>query len=538
MYVRLAGALPLALACLAWLTPARASAWQEAHQTGNDTRVRVEPNGAASIVLQLRWHLVHGPLRYVDVVGIDPAAVLDPEVRVSTDDGRELSARAARRDDRTIRIDIDDPRPLLRGDFAFELRLQVGSRSRHGRSSGRERRWQLVWSAPVAADGFDAARDGARPSRRARSAAAHRRRNRGHRRERAGVPPARPSARRARARALARGAGRGRCVERSPRPPRHDAGPRPAPAPSSQIYPRANPTAFARPRFWSGCSRWRPRSGSSSPTRDARSEPPAPHARPVRARSFRCPTGRAPRWPAQPWRRVSRSSWPTRTAPGPRALRSRRWRPRGVRRRASRCPADPAGGSRCGRRTPSRQPGGRGRGRRYLTGWTSAPAPGAARRSSRQRFVAAAVLAAGRLGGADPWLIALDAAPLFPLFTTGTSAQLAPHGARSAASWMASVFRRLRSTDTLRVAPWARVAEQPARPGRAAPPGAAARGDARPGRRRDRPRLERHSPAAGPHGRRCSPVCSTVPPRPRSSPPSCPRFAWSPAGAPTNASLS
>jgi hypothetical protein len=73
---------------------------------------------------------------------------------------------------------------------------------------------------------------------------------------------------------------------------------------------------------------------------------------------------------------------------------------------------------------------------------------------------AAVALFASRSDAAAPWLVALDAAPLVPVFATGVASQLPPHGGRSAARWMARVFGRLRGIDSLRVAPWARLADQ------------------------------------------------------------------------------
>jgi hypothetical protein len=79
-------------------------------------------------------------------------------------------------------------------------------------------------------------------------------------------------------------------------------------------------------------------------------------------------------------------------------------------------------------------------------------------------LVAALALTVAQFDRSAPWLALLDAAPLLPLFVTGTASQLPPHPARSAARWMASAFRRLRSIETLRVAPWARMAAQPPGP--------------------------------------------------------------------------
>jgi hypothetical protein len=74
-------------------------------------------------------------------------------------------------------------------------------------------------------------------------------------------------------------------------------------------------------------------------------------------------------------------------------------------------------------------------------------------------LVVACATAAHRFGAEAPWLVALDAAALVPLFTTGLASQLPPHGGRSAVPWIARAFCRLRSAQALRVAPWARIAD-------------------------------------------------------------------------------
>lgn len=152
-------ALALAAALLALLAPARALAWQESHQTGDDVQVRVDPDGVASVKHTVRWHVVRGPLRRIDLIGVDPAAVIEPEVSVTADDGRATTARAARRDDdtRAVRVDVDDPRALMHGTFAFDVRWRIdlaASRALTRDGGG----WRLSWSAPVASEGYDGAR--------------------------------------------------------------------------------------------------------------------------------------------------------------------------------------------------------------------------------------------------------------------------------------------------------------------------------------------------------------------------------------------
>jgi hypothetical protein len=71
--------------------------------------------------------------------------------------------------------------------------------------------------------------------------------------------------------------------------------------------------------------------------------------------------------------------------------------------------------------------------------------------------VAGAALAAGHLAPRWSWLVAFDAAALVPIFVTGRSSQLPPHGATSGAPLLARAFRTLKRFQQLRVVPWARV---------------------------------------------------------------------------------
>src|SRR5579862_3514617 len=134
------GAAAVALAVAAWLVPGRAAAWEEAHQTGSDATVHVGPDGVALVDLRLRWRVVHGPLKSIDLAGIAPTAVVEVDVPVVADDGRGFVARAVRSQNQegstapavpdrdrdakeTLHIAIDDPRATLtRGNFTFRVR--------------------------------------------------------------------------------------------------------------------------------------------------------------------------------------------------------------------------------------------------------------------------------------------------------------------------------------------------------------------------------------------------------------------------------
>ena len=149
-------ALAVAVAVVALLVSGRAQAWQEAHQTGDDVVVRIDAAGGADVKHEIRWHVVRGPLRSIEVVHVDPTVTLEPDVPITTEDGRSLLAHATRRDDRTVRITIDEPRALMRGNFTFDVRWHIDLVAQHALARDGAT-WRLVWSSPVATDGFDAA---------------------------------------------------------------------------------------------------------------------------------------------------------------------------------------------------------------------------------------------------------------------------------------------------------------------------------------------------------------------------------------------
>jgi hypothetical protein len=151
------GAFAAAFALVVLLVSGRASAWQEAHQTGDDVVARVDAAGVAQVQHTLHWHIVRGPLKTIDLVHVDAGARLQPDVPITGEDGRSLLAHVARREDGTIRISVDEPRALMRGNFAFDLRYELDLVAAHALVRDGST-WRLTWSSPVATEGFDAAR--------------------------------------------------------------------------------------------------------------------------------------------------------------------------------------------------------------------------------------------------------------------------------------------------------------------------------------------------------------------------------------------
>jgi hypothetical protein len=435
-------ALPVAVAAVALLTSGRARAWQEAHQTGDDVVVRIDPSGVAEVTHAIRWHVVRGPLKSIDVVHVDPSATLEADVSITAEDGRLLLAHASRRDDKTLRIAVDEPRSLLRGNFTFDVRWRVDLVAAQSlRRDGAT--WRLAWSSPVATDGFDSARtvldfpaapDPPQPIMADTGAVddgavATLRREPG----RDVLELVRPH--------VARGEAPTWTVRVDPRalaqvsdPRLHPTEPIAPPEPN-RVREGALAIGLAATALLFGlCVRRRARV----------------HASACAAR------GAVPR-ALLPW------SDGTRAAVGGMAL---------------------AGGvalELCGRatlaalcvalatlsaslRVPASRAAARGPGRWFALRPEEAFPPSTAAWTADALgalvllvVVAGAAVVASRFDHEAPWWIALDATALVPLLVTGRASQLPPHGARTAAPWLARAFVALRRAPELRVSPWARV---------------------------------------------------------------------------------
>jgi hypothetical protein len=151
------GVIGLSLALIALAVTMPAHAWQEAHEVDQEVHVHVDASGSASIEDKVRWRVVRGPLKFIDLTNIDVQRAVESSVAVSTEDGRDLTAHLARQDDRTLRILIDEPRPPMHGALIFNVRWRVDlTASRALVRDGAT--YRLSWSAPAAADGLDGAR--------------------------------------------------------------------------------------------------------------------------------------------------------------------------------------------------------------------------------------------------------------------------------------------------------------------------------------------------------------------------------------------
>lgn len=152
--MRLRPGIALAVALSVLLVTAQAFAWHEAHLVGDEAHVHVDPTGLANVEHILKWRVVHGPLRSIDLVGVEPSAALDPTGSVRTEDGRDLSTVVVRGEDSVVHVVVDSTQGLARGVVTFDVRWQIDLVATHAIVADGAG-WRLSWSLPAAINGFD-----------------------------------------------------------------------------------------------------------------------------------------------------------------------------------------------------------------------------------------------------------------------------------------------------------------------------------------------------------------------------------------------
>jgi hypothetical protein len=152
--MNLRAGLSLAVAVCMLLVTGRAFAWHEAHLVGDEAHVRVDTRGMATVEHILKWRIVHGPLKSIDLAGVDLEAVLEPTASVRTDDGHDLAAVVVRGEDSVVHVVVDSTHGVSRGVVTFDVRWQLDLVATHAIIPDGAS-WRLSWSLPVAVNGFD-----------------------------------------------------------------------------------------------------------------------------------------------------------------------------------------------------------------------------------------------------------------------------------------------------------------------------------------------------------------------------------------------
>ena len=149
----------MALVVLGSGLSAEAKGWEEVHQTSDDVRVTVGPDGAAIVQHHLRYRIVAGHFKSLDFAGLDPRAELVSEATILPEKGGEIPARVelSTKSPGAVRIAYDEPRGLGRGVYLVDVkyRLDLVATKSLVRDGAM---WRLAWTAPPSPEGHDGAR--------------------------------------------------------------------------------------------------------------------------------------------------------------------------------------------------------------------------------------------------------------------------------------------------------------------------------------------------------------------------------------------
>jgi hypothetical protein len=126
----------------------------EVHETAHDVRVVVDTAGLATIDHAVSYRVVSGALKSVEIPGFEAELALDEEVKI-TGDG--IASGRAHAHDRSVTIDVDEPKGLKRGVYALHLRYRVDLVKNHEITRDGAL-WRISWASPVPAEGIDGSR--------------------------------------------------------------------------------------------------------------------------------------------------------------------------------------------------------------------------------------------------------------------------------------------------------------------------------------------------------------------------------------------
>jgi hypothetical protein len=151
--------LAVASTALVGARPAEARGWEEIHQTSDDVRVAVGPDGVATVQHRLRYRIVNGHFKTFDFAGLDPRAELIAESTVIPEKGGAIAAQtvANPKVPGAVRILFDEPRGLGRGVYVTDVkyRLDLVAAKMLVRDGAM---WRLAWTAAASSEGHDGAR--------------------------------------------------------------------------------------------------------------------------------------------------------------------------------------------------------------------------------------------------------------------------------------------------------------------------------------------------------------------------------------------
>ena len=153
-----------AATCLlvATLAPRWAKAWVETATESHAVTLDVGRDGSATVSHEIVVRVKGGPLAAIELDGVDADAAPLPDATVGATEGganavQPLPLLLEKRDDGTLRAEVDHPKGVSRGKYVFKL----GYRTRLAERGSIRQEGSMVlvrWVAPRASDGVDSAR--------------------------------------------------------------------------------------------------------------------------------------------------------------------------------------------------------------------------------------------------------------------------------------------------------------------------------------------------------------------------------------------
>jgi uncharacterized membrane protein YidH (DUF202 family) len=143
----------------ALLVPAGAQAWVETATQAHVVTLDVERDGSATVSHEIVIRVKGGPLMAIELDGVDADAAPMPDATVASAEGtsQAIPLLLERRDDGTLRAEVDHAKGVSRGKYVFKLayRTRLADRGmirQHGSMA------EVRWVAPRSTDGVDSAR--------------------------------------------------------------------------------------------------------------------------------------------------------------------------------------------------------------------------------------------------------------------------------------------------------------------------------------------------------------------------------------------
>jgi hypothetical protein len=152
----------LLLALTLCALPRVALAWVETSTVSHVVTLDIERDGTATVAHEILIKVRGGPLNGFDIAGVDADAVPLPDATVAPAESGGRGATAYpllldRRDDGSLKVEIDHPKGVSRGTYVFKLRYRTDLAERDLiRPTGSM--VEVRWVGPRPPDGIDSAR--------------------------------------------------------------------------------------------------------------------------------------------------------------------------------------------------------------------------------------------------------------------------------------------------------------------------------------------------------------------------------------------